>query len=79
MTRIENFMTELATLMEKYKVEIDVEESCHGVWGDYVFDHICFCSEPDWEDDSVEEHLYQEFNINYKNITSNDIRETLKE
>ena len=75
MNRIETFMSELADLMEKYRVEIDVNMVSAGYNGD-VFDCIEFTSEPDW--DNEEEPIYQEIEMG-SNLTHESIREQLQE
>lgn len=73
MNRIETFMSELADLMDRHRVEIDVNMDS----GSYdIFDCIEFTSEPDWENE--EEPRYQNLSMYTCNLESSDIRDTLE-
>ena len=75
MNRIETFMSELVDLMEKYRVEIDVNMVSARYNGD-MFDCIEFTSEPDW--DNEEEPRYQEFEMGSSSFDYEDIRNQLQ-
>ena len=77
MNRIETFMMELADLMKRHRVEIDVLVTSGGYSGDMV-DGIEFTSEPDWDDGSENPHKYEEFEMG-GSFDHQSIREQLKE
>ena len=70
---MKEFLEELATLMEKHRVEFDVLESTCGYNG-YQYDGLEFSQEPTWKDDDME---YKSVGIGYQNITFEDIRREL--
>jgi hypothetical protein len=77
MNRIETFMSELADLMERHRVDIDVLMTSAGYNGD-MFDCVEFSSEPNWNDGSATPHEYEEFEMG-GSFDHQSIREQLQE